>query len=105
MTHGTTASSGLTLNHNRTRLSGASGSVRPVDDPTEPFAVGVVVAPDDVPADHAGLLLVAGVIGAVEREVPQRRTLEPDNRGQRARHSVWRQARARQAWCGAQGLA
>jgi hypothetical protein len=32
----------------------------------------VVVAPDDVAADHAGLLVVAGVVGAVEREVPQR---------------------------------
>jgi hypothetical protein len=32
---------------------------------------GVVVAPDDVPEDHAGLLRVAGVVGAVEREVPQ----------------------------------
>jgi hypothetical protein len=32
----------------------------------------VVVAPDDVPADHAGLFLVAGVVGAVESEVPQR---------------------------------
>jgi hypothetical protein len=30
----------------------------------------VVVAPDDVPADHAGLLLVAGVIGAVEGVIP-----------------------------------
>jgi hypothetical protein len=28
--------------------------------------VGVVVAPDDVAADHAGLLAVAGVVGAVE---------------------------------------
>jgi hypothetical protein len=32
----------------------------------------VVVAPDDVPADHAALFFVAGVVGAVEREVPQR---------------------------------
>jgi hypothetical protein len=31
----------------------------------------MVVAPDDVPADHAGLFLVAGVVGAVECEVPQ----------------------------------
>ena len=50
----------------------ASSYVCPVDDAAEPFVVGVVVAPDDVPADHAGLLLVAGVVGAVEREVPQR---------------------------------
>jgi hypothetical protein len=32
----------------------------------------VVVPPDDVAADHAGLFGVAGVIGTVEREVPQR---------------------------------
>jgi hypothetical protein len=32
----------------------------------------VVVAPDDVPADHAGLLLVGGVVGAVEGEVAHR---------------------------------
>jgi hypothetical protein len=31
----------------------------------------MVVAPDDVPADHAGLLFMAGVVGAVEREVAQ----------------------------------
>jgi len=30
----------------------------------ESFVVGVVVAPDDVPADHADRLLVAGVVGA-----------------------------------------
>jgi hypothetical protein len=35
----------------------------------------VVVVPDDVPADHAGLFFVAGVVGAVEREVPQGREL------------------------------
>src|SRR5207247_6196745 len=52
--------------------SAASGNVCPFDDAAEPFVVGVVVAPDDVAADHAGLLLVAGVVGAVEREVPQR---------------------------------
>jgi hypothetical protein len=38
----------------------------------------VVAAPDDVPADHAGLLLVSGVIGAVERDVPQRGELRLD---------------------------
>jgi hypothetical protein len=38
----------------------------------------VVVAPDDVPADHAGLFLVAGVVGALQREVPQRRELRFD---------------------------
>jgi hypothetical protein len=31
----------------------------------------VVVAPDDVSADHAGLFLVSAVVGAVEREVTQ----------------------------------
>jgi hypothetical protein len=36
------------------------------------LVVGVIVAPDDVAADHAGLLLAAGVVGAVEREVLQR---------------------------------
>jgi hypothetical protein len=51
--------------------SAASGYVCPVDDAAEPFVVGVVVAPDDVPADHAALLFVAGVVGAVQREVPQ----------------------------------
>src|SRR6185312_8132778 len=52
--------------------SAASSNVRPVDDAPEAFVVGVVVAPDDVPADHAGLLFVAGVVGAVQREVAQR---------------------------------
>jgi hypothetical protein len=50
----------------------ASGYVCLVDDAAESFVVGVVVAPDDVPPDRAGLLLVAGVVGAVQREVPQR---------------------------------
>jgi hypothetical protein len=40
--------------------------------------VGVVVAPADVPADHAALLPVAGVAGAVEGEVPQRGELSFD---------------------------
>jgi hypothetical protein len=52
--------------------------VCPVEDAAEPFVVGVVVAPDDVPADHAGLLGVGGVVGAVEREVPQRGELRLD---------------------------
>jgi hypothetical protein len=39
------------------------------------LVVGVIVAPDDVAADHAGLLLEAGVVGAVEREVLQRSEL------------------------------
>jgi len=49
--------------------SAASSNVCPGDDLAEPFVVGVVVAPDDVPADHAALLLVASVVGHVEREV------------------------------------
>src|SRR6266487_271785 len=60
------------------RSSAASSYVCPVDDAAESFVVGVVVAPDDVAADHAGLLLVAGVVGAVEREVPQRGELGLD---------------------------
>jgi hypothetical protein len=51
--------------------SAASSNVCPLDDVAESFVVGVVVAPDDVPADHAGLLLVAGMVGAVQRGVPQ----------------------------------
>jgi hypothetical protein len=54
-----------------TVTSAASGNVCPGDDAAESLVVGVVVAPDDVPADHAGLLFVAGVVGAVECEVPQ----------------------------------
>jgi hypothetical protein len=50
----------------------ASGYVCPVDDLEEPLVVGMVVAPDGVAADHAGLLLVVGVVGTVEGEVPQR---------------------------------
>jgi hypothetical protein len=35
----------------------------------------MLVAPDDVAANHAGLLFVAAVVGAVQREVAQRREL------------------------------
>jgi hypothetical protein len=49
----------------------ASGNVCPLDDAAEPF-VGVVVAPDDVAADHAGLLLMAGVVSAVAAELQER---------------------------------
>src|SRR5262249_50081728 len=52
--------------------------VCPVDDAAEPFVVGMVVAPDDVPADHAGLFLVAGVVGGVQREGPPRGGLRLD---------------------------
>jgi hypothetical protein len=55
----------------RSVASAASGYVGPVDDAAESFVVGVVVAPDDVPADHAALFLVASVVGAVQREVPK----------------------------------
>jgi len=55
-----------------------SGYVCPIDDVAEPFVVGVVVAPDDVPAGRVGLFFVAGVVGAVEREVAQRRELGLD---------------------------
>ena len=58
--------------------SAASSYVCPVNDAAPALVVGVVVAPDDVPADHAGLLGMAGVIGAVQREVPQRRELRLD---------------------------
>jgi hypothetical protein len=44
----------------------------------ESFVVGVVVTPDDVAADHAGLLFVGGVVGPIEREVPQRGELRLD---------------------------
>jgi hypothetical protein len=63
------------------RSSGlASSYVCPGDDAAEPFVIGVVVAPDHVPADHAGLLHMAGVVRAVEREVPQRRRHRGRNR-------------------------
>ncbi len=32
----------------------------------------IAVPPDDVAADHGCLFLVAGVVGAVEREIAQR---------------------------------
>src|SRR6266568_5126212 len=41
-------------------------------------AASSYVCPVDVAADHAGLLLVAGVVGAVEGEVPQRGELGLD---------------------------
>jgi len=49
----------------------ASSYVRPVDDTAQSFVLGVVVPPGDVPADHAGPFLVAGVVGAVERKVAE----------------------------------
>jgi hypothetical protein len=67
------ARAGLSMHRLPTDIANAaSGNVRPVDEAAETFVVGVVVAPDDVPADHAGLFFAAGVVGAVQREVPQR---------------------------------
>jgi hypothetical protein len=43
-----------------------------IDDAAESFIVDVVVAPDDVQANHAGFLPVPRVAGAVEREILQR---------------------------------
>jgi hypothetical protein len=48
--------------------SAGSGNVCPVDDGAQAFVVGVAVSPDDVAADHAALLLVVRVVGAVEGE-------------------------------------
>jgi hypothetical protein len=48
---------------------GSSYRVRqpcPVDDFAEPAVVGIAIPPGDVAADHAGLLGVAGVVGAVQ---------------------------------------
>src|SRR5881227_1238029 len=53
------------------RASAASGNVRPVHDLAEAFVGGVFVPPDGVAADHAPLLLVTGVVGAIEGEVAQ----------------------------------
>jgi hypothetical protein len=41
--------------------SAVSGYVCPVDDLAESFVVGVVVAPNDVPADHSGLFFVGAM--------------------------------------------
>jgi hypothetical protein len=67
----------------------ASGYVCPADDAAEPFAVGVVVVPNDVPADHVGLFFVAGMIGTVEREVAQRGELRLDAVNRDAFDGVW----------------
>lgn len=59
------------------RTSTASGNLCPFDgagssdDFPECRVSGVIVAPGDIATDHPGLLPVAGMIGAVEREVPQ----------------------------------
>src|SRR4051794_7351230 len=55
--------------------SAGSGNLRPLDglgssdDLAEPGISDVPVPPGDVAADHAGLLPVGGVVGAVEGEV------------------------------------
>jgi hypothetical protein len=46
-----------------------SGYVCPVNDQAELFVVGVVVTPDDVPADHASPLLVGGAVGARQARI------------------------------------
>lgn len=51
---------------------------RPADDLAQLGVGGVVVSPDDEATDHAALRLVAGVVGAVEREVAQRGELGLD---------------------------
>jgi hypothetical protein len=52
-------------------LRQGSGDVDPSDDGAQANIGGVLVPSDDVAADHAALFLVAGVVGAVQREVPQ----------------------------------
>jgi hypothetical protein len=68
---------GRDVNHQRVeRLmrgpSAASGNVCALDEFAEGSVVCVAVPPDDVAADHAGLLAMGGVVGAVEGEVAQR---------------------------------
>ena len=58
--------------------SAASGNVCPVEDFAEATIVGVAVPPGDVVADHAGLLVVGGVVGAVHGEGAQRGELGLD---------------------------
>lgn len=55
-----------------------SGNVCRVDEAFQPGVVGVAVAPVDVSADEAGLGGVVGVVGAGEREVPQRSEVRLD---------------------------
>jgi hypothetical protein len=50
----------------------------PVWDPAEALVAGVAVTPGEAAADHAGLLAVGGVVGAVEGEVAQRGELGLD---------------------------
>jgi hypothetical protein len=59
-------------------ISALSGNVCPVDDFAEATIVGITVPPGDIAADHAGLLGMAGVVGTVQGEVPQRGELRLD---------------------------
>jgi hypothetical protein len=52
-------------------VSPDSRDVGPGDDFVQAFGGGVLVPPDDVAADHAALLFVAGVVCAVKGEVAQ----------------------------------
>jgi hypothetical protein len=60
------------LRRRRQWPSDASGCLCPVDDFAESAVVGVAVPPGDVAADHAGLLVMTGMVGAVQGEVAQR---------------------------------
>jgi ABC-type dipeptide/oligopeptide/nickel transport system ATPase component len=64
--------------HPEENSSAASGNVCALDEFAEGSVVCVAVPPDDVAADHAGLLAMAGVVGAVEGEVAQRLELSLD---------------------------
>src|SRR5947209_5455582 len=67
------------------QASAGSGNLRPLDgfgsadDLAERGVGGVPVPPGDVAADHAGLLLVGAVVGAVEGEVAKRGELGLDS--------------------------
>ncbi len=61
--------------HGRIRVgdsSAASGNVCPLHNFTKDLVLGIAVPPGDVAADHAGLFLLAVVVGAVEGEIAQR---------------------------------
>lgn len=52
-------------------LRQVSGDVDASDEGAQANIGSVLVPPDDVAADHAAVFLVAGVVGAVQSEVPQ----------------------------------
>jgi hypothetical protein len=62
-------------------LRRVSDDVDPRDQGAQANIGGVLVLPDDAVADHAALLLVAGVVGAVQRDVAQGGELAPDATG------------------------